>query len=311
MSVLSALATASAPKASESQAKHPRTDDSEEFDQMGVQNKALFSMFEKLMDNKFDKHLEHMDKKLEVVAAATDAGFKDLKKELETEKKARLELQKDIENVKKSPSRPGSSSFLPPPRRGGQSFIADKVWIKGYIQDWKKKDDTSLTKPKIMEWVKSMHGEMKENIKEHIDLDATEMYANKVLFTKFAIRLKNVTEREVAWSVKNEIERVWSLSNCLINGVTPRAVVEPSPEMKPYIDAGGKCMGALQEKGIHKSSVRPEWGPPVKIFDIREVNRPVCIAEFDGVVGWTIHDDALQALVPGLSVEDFKTTLNA
>ena len=204
-------------------------------------------------------------------------------------------------------SRPGASSFL----RNNRNFIAEKVWIKGYIQDWKKKDDTSLTKPTVMEWVKTMHGEMNENIKDHIDLSATEKYANKVLFTKFAIRLKNVTDREIAWTVKNEIERLWSSNKGLINGLTPRVVVEPSPEMKPYIDAGGKCMGALQAKGVHKSSVRPEWGPPVKIFDNRQADRPVCVAEFDGVVGWTIHEAALQALSPGSSAEDFKTTLNA
>ena len=314
-SVLDALSTADASVTAvnnEPQVKAHRTEDKEVFDQMGDQNKALFIMMEKMMDNKFDKQMGQMDTKLQAVATATDAGLKELKKEIETEKQARVELHKDLELVKKSVAGPSSrtGSSYAAPRGSNRTFVPDKVWIKGYIKDWAKKDETSLTKPKVMEWAQTVCGEMPTHIKDHVDLEATERYANKVLFTKFAIRLKNATNRDVAWSVKNDIERIVASGKCPINDVKPKAVVEPSPEMKPYIDAGGKFMGALQSKGVDKNSLRPEWGPPVKIFDVREPSQPVRVAQFDGA-DWTIEESALQALVPDLRADDLKTALKA
>eukprot|EP00973_Karenia_brevis_P089067 12352051-Karenia_brevis.AAC.1 len=110
---------------------------------------------------------------------------------------------------------------------------------------------------------------MDAEIRAHVDVDETKKFANRVMHTKFALCLKNVNDREVAWAVKIEIERIWALGRCLIHGVCPRAVVQPSPQMEPYVNAGGKFLGAIRNQGVPKEAVSPEWGPPLRIFDTR------------------------------------------
>ena len=192
---------------------------------------------------------------------------------------------------------------------GNKDYVPKKVWIKGFIFDWKKKHETSLSKPKVVEWLESVLPEMDAGIRAHVDVEETKKFANRMMHTKFALCLKNVTDREIAWSVKADIERIWGQDKCLINGACPRAVVQPSPQMEPYINAGGKFLGALREKGVPKDAVSPEWGPPVKMYDNRAPQKPVQLAVHDVHKGWDIDEAALHGLCAELSASDLKASL--
>ena len=155
----------------------------------------------------------------------------------------------------------------------------------------------------------AVYNEMSDVFKQHVDLEATEKFANRVLFTKFAICLKNVTDREVAWSVKAELERIWQQNKCLIKGVVPKAAVPPSPAMEPFVIAGGKMLGILHEKGVRRESLKPQWGPPVQIFDVRNLQKPEKVAEYERTRGWNLNAAALLALEHRISVQEVKASL--
>ena len=202
-----------------------------------------------------------------------------------------------------------STSARAAPGSSDRHFIPKKLWIKGYVVDWTCKDRSSLSKPKVIEWINSIKNELKDELKDHIDVEASTRFANKGLFTKFAILLKNVDTRDGAWKVKDDIVRILSEGKCFINDIEPRAVLEPSPVMKPLIDQGGKALGLLERKGVAKGSMLPEWGPPVRIFDNRNPDSPICICEYDASQGWTVHGEAFQVLLPDDNPEDFKAAL--
>ena len=188
-------------------------------------------------------------------------------------------------------------------------YKAQKIWIKGYICDWKAKDQSSLSSTQVKQWVNFVYNEMSDDIKQHVDVGASEKFANRVLFTKFSVCLKNVTDREVAWSVKAELERIWGENKCLINGVIPRATVPPSPAMEPYVAAGGKMLAILRAKGVSKEALKPQWGPPVQIFDVRNPLKPEKLADFEKTKGWNFNAAALLALEPSISVDEVKASL--
>ena len=279
-------------------------------------SETIGGLLEAVTDRALSKNDAAWEKRLPDILAAQDAKIDANIASSEEKTMAMVnKLQSDVEEIKNKLTNPAMSNTPAPsstpglPRQVQRNFIPRKLWIKGYIVDWKKKDESSLTKPKVAEWMTHVFGLMSEGIKAHIDTDASSKYATKILFTKFAIHLNNVTDREVAWTVKKEIERILGEGEGLINGLKPRVTVDPSPEMKPYIDQGGKLLGILQAKGVPNDHLRPEWGPPVRIYDNPQKEAPLCIGEYDLRKGWNFHEAVLQGLVPGLKAEDLKVSL--
>ena len=93
--------------------------------------------------------------------------------------------------------------------------------------------------------------------------------------------------------------------------MTPKAVVPPPPQTKPYINQGGKDLGFCRDKGIPKEHLKSEWGPPTTIFDVHHAARPVALAEYDKTKDWDIDDQKVGALSAPLKVEELKAALNA
>ena len=275
-------------------------------------SETIGGLLEAVTDRALAKNDAVWEKRLPDILAAQDAKV-DAKITVSEERTKAIihKLQSDVDEIKNKLTGMPAQSSAPPGRVRDiqRNFTPRKVWIKGYIIDWKVKDASSLSKHKVMEWVAEVVGRMGDGIRNHIDMEATRKYATRVMFTKFALHLKDVTDREVAWSVKNEIERIVGEGDCLINDLKPRVTIDPSPEMKPFIDQGGKLLGILQTKGVPRQDLRPEWGPPVRIYDNRKVEHPVCIGEYDVKKGWDIHEAPLQGLVPGLKAEDLKVSL--
>ena len=165
-------------------------------------------------------------------------------------------------------------------------YKAQKIWIKGYICDWKAKDQSSLSSTQVKQWVNSVYNEMSDDIKQHVDDDSI-----------------------LDFDVKAELERIWGENKCLINGVIPRATVPPSPAMEPYVAAGGKMLAILRAKGVSKEALKPQWGPPVQIFDVRNPLKPEKLADFEKTKGWNFNAAALLALEPSISVDEVKASL--
>ena len=109
--------------------------------------------------------------------------------------------------------------------------------------------------------------------------------------------------------MKAEVERLWNENKCLIHDARPRATVEPSPKMAPYVNAGGKILSKLEDAGEPKVSIRPEWGPPLKIYDNRNVEDPICVAEYHVASGWDIRDTPLRNLAPRINIDELKRHL--
>ena len=61
-------------------------------------------------------------------------------------------------------------------------------------------------------------------------------------------------------------------------------------------------LGFLERSGVAASAIKPEWGPPLRIYDIRGA-RPLEVANHDVKKGWSIFESALEGLGVGLTVE--------
>ena len=259
------------------------------------------------------KHIQEENRALmrEFLQTAKD-GAKKLVEQMGRD--LRVEMKTGMDNLRaevvNSASSSGNASGTKlTGRKPVGEYKAEKIWVKGFIVDWKAKEQTSLSKPQVKEWLDKTYEEMEDSIKEHMDMEATAKFANRVLFTKIGISLKNVTDREIAWSVKGDIKRIWQQGKCLINGVVPRVTVPPSPDMAPYVDAGGKMLGALREKGVARQALKPEWGPPLLIFDVRNPERLEKIAEYESTKGWDVQESALQSIAPEVSKAELMASI--
>ena len=119
-------------------------------------------------------------------------------------------MRADVEDLKTKVAG-GLSAARRSSSRGSErhdEYNAQKLWINGYMAGSKAKERTSLSVPHVKELVNAVYNEMSDDLKQHVDVGSTDKFANRVLFTKFAICLKNVTDREVAWSVKAELGRI-------------------------------------------------------------------------------------------------------
>ena len=193
---------------------------------------------------------------------------------------------------------------------GAKPWLPRKLEVKGFIPDWSKREETSLTKPELTTWLDELSTKIRPGTTEHIDFAATKKFSNRQLSTRIDLRLKNIDTEDKAWDVKRDLDTVFEGGDCHIRGIKPRTIVEPSPWKKPYIDQGGKILGLLRKKGVQRDSIKPEWGPPFKVYDVRG-DRPLTLAEWDRKSGWAIYEGVLKNLVPNVTVEDLMTSLRA
>ena len=115
----------------------------EKMGQMGDQNKALFEALTLVFDSKLESRMKTMDAALGAVAAATDKGFQELKKELQDEKEARkssaADLGRKLEEVRAQNAVPVASTEASAPRARPRSvgarslFTPKKVFVQGFF----------------------------------------------------------------------------------------------------------------------------------------------------------------------------------
>ena len=96
MSTASALADFfSEVKTSEPESKQAKVEPIKE--SMGAQNAALFNALTGYLDTKMDKKFDNMEKAITIVAAKTDDGLTEMRRELEKERRERIKANEDLE----------------------------------------------------------------------------------------------------------------------------------------------------------------------------------------------------------------------
>lgn len=266
-------------------------------------------------DQRLPAILKAQDEKMDVNIKASEVRTEGITKRLEGEIKDMKEA------INKFGSTSSAASMSPSHATGtgmssasttarwtrGEPFTPTRIEIKGFIPDWDKRDDSSLTKPEVTEWIANACGQLPPGVVNFLDLAATEKFSNRVLYTRIELRLKKDINRQSAWEVKRGLDDLWMQGKCYIKDIKPYAVVEASPEKKPYFQQGGKFLGIMEMKGILKTSLKPEWGPPLRIYNI-SCNRPVTVAQYD-IKGWALYGGPLKELLPDMTVEEFMSLL--
>ena len=77
-----------------------------------------------------------------------------------------------------SVQKPGSSNAA---SACGGTSAANRILIKGYIKDQTNKDESSLSRPKVVEYLGQLLAEMDNPIKPHIEIEAAVKLANTTL----------------------------------------------------------------------------------------------------------------------------------
>ena len=255
---------------------------------------------------------EEMDIKIKASEARTESTIKKLEGEIKDMKEAINKFSSASSAASMAPSHAtgaGMSSATTTTRwTRREPFTPSRIEVKGFIPDWSKRDDDSLTKPEVTEWIANACGQLPIGVANFLDLEATEKFSNRVLYTRTELRLKKDIDRQSAWEVKRGLDDLWMQGECYIKDIKPYAVVEASPEKKPYFQQGGRFLGIMEKKGIMKSSLKPEWGPLLMIYNISG-NRPVTIAQYDTDKGWALYEGPLKDLLPDTTVEEIMSLL--
>ncbi|CAK0868691.1 unnamed protein product [Prorocentrum cordatum] len=219
-----------------------------------------------------------VDAKIAESEQRTNVRFEDLMRRLTL-------VEKENQELKEAASTAGSAMGVGGGGGGGRSasgsrmtvgrqdFVARKVEVKGYITDWNKRNEQALTQMEMKTWVESLVVQVGDEAKAPIDVQATLNSGSRVLFT----------------------------SGCYIRDIDPYVIVEPSPERRPYLQAGGRFLGYLEKHGVSKANVKAEWGPPLRVYDIRGA-RPAQLAKFDTSTGWSLQQAELESLIPNVKV---------
>ena len=142
-SVQNALASFLVSAPAEPQPKKPR----EQEGNLSTEHKNLVDVLTNVLDDRMGKQAEKIDRALGVMAEATDKQFSELRKELDTERKARValeeEVRKEFSELKKQASRRASSM---PANIRDPSFTASYVDVKGWCE-YAERMQKGLTRP--------------------------------------------------------------------------------------------------------------------------------------------------------------------
>ena len=92
----------------------------------------------------------------------------------------------------------------------------------------------------------------------------------------------------------------------LPNGRRWRINLEAPEWKKPYLQAGGKALGALRKLGCE--STRVDW-IPVRVYLVAGAARPSLLIEWDPKNGWKLHREALRAALPQADLDALDAAL--
>lgn len=189
------------------------------------------------------------------------------------------------------------------------SFISGRIEIKG-ICKFRERQTKGYSKPEVASWLDRLFGKLGSQ-KEAVDIEATRKLAqSKPLSTSITIKLKGPedgTAREIADHMNGLFSSDQDLN--FRESKIPRAVPEPPPWKKPFINHGGKALGILEESGI--SGLDPQWGPPA--FEAYKAHpstsRPLLIVRWTQTGGYTLEDQHIRLFDHDFDIEQVRKKL--
>ena len=189
-----------------------------------------------------------------------------------------------------------------------------KVEIKGFVRDWNKRDEQSLTSNEATQFLAKLTQDMSANTESSkyislINEGATHRYLQRLLYSKVPLILADGTSKEQAYELKECINNVIKSSTQYSTWPGLYCTVEASQERKPIHSAGGRAMGWLRMQGMADTVYKPVWASHgVTIFDVR-AERPIPLFVWSTTAGWDMKDEAILNLVPSANLESCRQYL--
>ena len=196
-----------------------------------------------------------------------------------------------------------------------KAFVPTLVEVKGWVKNWSSPDDSSLMEDEVFELLNTITADLKENLKNLIDVDKTkEMAGPRLLFTKMQICLKEGCTKANAIDLQRDVARVLTKRKITKNGQTLRCTAETAPALQPLSRAAGKFYGLLESKGVSKDHVRMQYLGAAQELRIRwwtQGTRPVRLATYTVHEGWALQPETWRTAFPDLSIEEGVKRLSA
>ena len=189
------------------------------------------------------------------------------------------------------------------------TFVPSKVEIKGWVKDWAKRSEQSLTHGAAMQYVHDMLTKLPAPLQSSVDVEATKrMNSGRVMLSKIEIKVKG--GRDACKEIKQAFEGLFTTPENHVNATRPRCTIEHSPAMKPVIQQGARMLGLLErDHGI--GFLKPEWGPKLSIYQVKPSGMPLLLTEFSVASGWKFHDINLGQAKQGLTGNELKSAMEA
>ena len=149
---------------------------------------------------------------------------------------------------------------------------------------------------------------------EHINIPNTRRRSSFVYNTRIVIKLKDNTDSDDAYALKDLMAQLISKHSTAQVPSTCYVSVQAAPWRKPLHQKGGKAIRILTRHGADRQSFRPEFGPPIRIYRMENgvANRREVLKCDVKANKWEVIDpDALAAMCDGLTKEDCLAELNA
>ncbi|CAK0843534.1 unnamed protein product [Prorocentrum cordatum] len=256
-SVQHALASFLVSAPAEPETKKPR----EQEGALSSEHKKLIDVLTHVIDDRMGKQAEKIDRALGVMAQATYQQFSDLRKELDTERKARKaleeEMRKEFFEIKKQASQRASSM---PPFSSTSSFSPGHVRIKGWCQ-YSERLDEGVTRAEADEFRNKLLQKIPKEIQHHVGPIQLRGGRN------YSIRIK------IHQDVLQEVHSLWKDSLAAGEGdlpgkQRPYVTMERAPEVQVKYALHGKMKQFIHGKlEGDRRSIRCYWSPDFAIYD--------------------------------------------
>ena len=128
------------------------------------------------------------------------------------------------------------------------------------------------------------------------------------------IKLKENTDSDDAYALKDVVTQIIARHPTVQVPAHCYVSVQAAPWRKPLHQKGGKAIRVLKKHGADHDSLKPEFGPPIRIYKVEGgVDNRRELLKYDTKANkWEVLDpESIAALCGGLSADDCLAELNA
>ena len=236
--------------------------------QMGAENRALFEALTMVIDDKLDKKMDRMSHAMKAMAASTDTGVKELKKELDAEKDARKVSEADIgqklaEVRGRMPTSPPRLEYPARSKSVGATsgFVAKKVYVQGFFDfgaqsgSLKPADRDALAEQLLTD--------VPAELRRRFKLEKRYVHSRRLVF---------VTDGggEECWELREKLLEAISEKNITVGDKELKVRVEDAPERQSKRQHFWKAADALKAQCTEKEHYILEPSA-FSIYDAKEL----------------------------------------